>query len=391
MVLNMGLTHCEQQNVLVKAFARTHRIRQTVQIRDLDHNLVRDVSDRLLDGQVDVDSSNTTATRTASVTLFDPGNDIGFDQDNPARGIVSPKYLLRLKRGIYVDEWADWFDINVGTLVVTKPTRAGAVLTLEAQGKESLARKPATKQLLLPASMRKVDAITTVMHTIGETRFRIEPSSAKLGKDFVLSTDSTPWDACKKIAKSMNRQLFYDATGFVVLRSKPTSPVFTFRYGNGGTILDDPQFSYDDGEFFNEVWATGGTPKGKNAPLIKKARVDSSHPLYTKRDGIFVPSRFDVSDDSLTTPDQVQQLADDTLARVVLDSQTATWDSLPVWHLEEGDPVRLTDALDDHGNGDTFSETVTLRSMSIPLTVGAQSNGYTRQVSRSRSKIKKAA
>lgn len=390
MVLNLGLTHCQQQNVLALAFVRPHRIRRRIRILDLDHNLIEDVTSKFLDGQVNVDAGSDV-TRSATVSLFDPTHSVGFDMDNPAKGIVSPKYLLALYRGIYVDEWSAWKDIPVGVLWLTKPTRTGDVLTLEAQGKEAIAKRPATKQLLLTANTLKTTAITTIMHSIGETRFRIEPSNSKLGKDTVLALDSNPWDACRKIADSMNRQLFYDAEGYVVLRSYPKSPVYTFRYGNGGSIISDPQFSYSDGEIYNEVRATGGTPKGKSAPIVKTARVDPSHPLYVKRDGNFIPMRFDTSNDKLTTPDQVQDLADDTLAQVVLDSQTATWDSLPIWHLEQGDPVRLTDATDRNGTGATFSETVALRSMSIPLTLGTQSNGYLRRVSRSRSKIRRRA
>jgi hypothetical protein len=386
----MGLTHCEQQNVLCAAFTRPHVIRRRIQILDLDHRLVADVSDKFLEGQVNVDEGSEIS-RSATVSLFDPRHEIGFDSDNPASGIVSPKYLLRLWRGIYVDEWSAWKDIPVGTLWLTKPARTGDILALEAQGKEALALKPATKQLLLPAGMLKTTAITTIMHSIGETRFRIEPSTARLGKDFVVAIDSSPWKACKKIAKGMNRQLFYDAEGYVVLRTRPTAAVYTFRYGDRGAIVSDPQFTFTEGEFYNEVWATGGTPKGQNAPIIKKARVDENDPLYIKRDGIFIPSRFDVSDDKLVTPEDVQALADETLAKVVLDSQSATFDSLPIWHLEEGDTVLLTDALDDNGTGASYAKNVRLRSFSIPLGIGTQSNGYMRRAARSRSTLRRVA
>lgn len=389
MVLNSGLSSCDRK-AFNAALGKSHQMRRRIRILDIDHNPIADVSDAFLEGQVNVDSDGEVS-RTATCSLFDPRRSIGFDTGNPSKGIVSPKYLLALSRGIYVDELARWIDVRVGTLWLNKPTRSGDVLMLEAQGKEAIARKPTSKQIKFSKSTLKTTVVRRILESIGETRFRIEPSSQTLSGDFVLAMDSSPWDACKRIANSMDRQLFYDAEGYVVLRVRPITPLFTFRYGNGGTILADPQFTYDDGEIFNEVRATGGTPKGKNAPIVKKARVDPSSPLYIKRHGEFVPFRYDVTNDKLTTPEQVQQLADDTLARVVLDSQSATWDSMPVWHLEQGDPVRLTDAIDDHGNGAKFSQTVALRQMSIPLTSGSQSNGYMRRVSRSKSKIRKAA
>lgn len=385
MVINLGISSCERKS-LARAFGLPHRIRRSVRILDLDHRLVSDVTDLFTDGQVNVDR-HATVTRSATVSLFDPRSLVGIDTSDPNAGIVSPKYLLQLHRGIYVDELSRWVDIPVGVLWFTKPSRQGYTLSIEAQGKEAMAQYPTAKQISFTASANKMSAIRTIMASIGETRFRLDATNERLGKAFVVDLSMTPWQACKKIANSMSRQLFYDAQGYLVCRARPANAAYTFRMGDGGTVRSDPQFTYSDGVVYNYVRATGATPEGKNDPISASAHVSSNHPLYLTRNGVFVPLRADVSNDKLTTTAAVKSLADDQLATLIDDSQSASWDSAPVWHLEEGDPVVLTDALDDDGSDASFALTTLPVSSSIPLGLGNQSNGIARKVSRSRRRV----
>lgn len=389
MGLNLGLTSCERLE-LNAAYGSHHRIRRTVRILDLDHRLVEDVTARFLDGQVNIDSRGTPS-RSATVSLFDPSHLVGIDMASPFDGTVSPRYLLELHRGIYVDTLERWVDIPVGVLWFTKPTRAGDVLSIEAQGKEALALYPVVKQLSFSAGANKMSVIRSIMASIGETRFRLDSTTERLGSKFVVDLSMTPWQACQKIADGMGRQLFYDAEGYLVCRVRPKAAQFTFRYGNGGTVRSDPQFTFSDGTVYNYVRATGATPEGKDNPISASAHVPSSHQLYLTRNGQFIPLRSDAANDKLTKVSEVQNLADDQLLTLLADSQTASWDSSPVWHLEQGDPVRLTDALDDDDRGASFSITVPLGSQSIPLTLGSQSNGYLKRVSRSKRRIARRA
>lgn len=389
MGLNLGITNCERLE-LNAAYGGHHRIRRTVRILDLDHRLIEDVTDTFIDGQVNVDSRGTPS-RSATVSLFDPSHLVGIDMASPFSGTVSPRYLLELHRGIYVDSLARWVDIPVGVLWFTKPTRAGDILSIEAQGKEALALYPVVKQLTFSAGANKMSVIRAIMDSIGETRFRLDSTTEKLGGKFTVDLSMTPWAACKKIADGMGRQLFYDVEGYLVCRVRPQAAQFTFRYGDGGTVRSDPQFTFSDGTVYNYVRATGATPEGKDQPISASSHVPSSHQLYLTRNGQFVPLRSDASNDKLTTVSEVKNLADDQLASLLADSQSASWDSSPVWHLEQGDPVRLTDARDDDDTDASFSITVPLGSFSIPLTLGNQSNGYMTRVSRSKRRIVRAA
>jgi hypothetical protein len=377
-VVNLGLSAADLLEVN-RCFGLPHRIRRSVRILDLDHNPIQDVSDSFYGGQVNVTyGQGDGVNRSATVELFDPTHAVGLDTES--EGVVSPRYLMQLHRGMYVDALERWVDIPAGAYWFTAPKRAGDILSIEGQGKEAIARYGTVQQIAFTAAANKMTVIRTVLASIGETRFKLQPTTAKMGVARTLTYDSNPWAFCQAIASGMGRQLFYDAEGYVVCRPLPSSAVFTFRQGSGGTVRTEPDFGY--GEPFNLVMATGATPKGQNVPLRKSARVASTHPMYLTRGGKFVPLRYDVSNDKLTTAAQVQAYANSTLASIVLDTQTGGWESSPVWHLEEGDLVTVTDGTDEAGTGARYTLPVRMTSWSFPLTLGPQSNGANRRVTR---------
>lgn len=382
MVVNLGLSATDLAAV-TRCFGLSHRIRRSLRLLDLDHQPVEDVSAFFLDGQVNVNAGQGDGvSRSATISLHDPSRAIGLDVANVGEGTVSPRYLLQAYRGMYVDELADWVDIPAGVFWFNAPTRSGDILSIEGQGKEALARYGVVRQIAFTASANKMTVIRTILESIGETRFRLEPTTAQLGKAWTITYDTSPWAACQSIAAGMGRQLFYDAEGYVVCRVTPSAAVYTFRQGNGGTVRSEPNFGHGPEDSYNFVLASGATPQGQNVPVRRGAVVASTHPMYLTRGGKFVPLRFDVSNDKLTTTAQVQALANSTLASVVQDTQTGGWDSAPVWHLDEGDVVKVTDGTDDLGTDASYNIDVRMTSFSFPLTLGNQSNGANRRVSR---------
>lgn len=391
MVVNLGLSAADLA-ATVACFGQPHRIRRQLRIVELDHTPVEDVSSAFLDGQVNVNlGQGDGVSRSLTVNLFDPTRAIGLDVANVGEGVVTPRYLIQTWRGMYVDALDEWVDIPAGVFWFNAPTRSGDVLSIEGQGKESLARSGVVKQIAFTPSANKMTVLRTILESIGETRFRLEPTTARMGVAWTLTTAMTYWGACQSIASGMGRQLFYDAEGYVVCRPTPVDPVYTFRQGNGGTIRTEPEFGYGADNAFNVVQATGATPKGQNTPIVRQAVVGSTHPMYLLRNGKFVPLRYDISNDKLTTAAQVQSLANTTLASVVQDTQTGGWDSSPVWHLDEGDVVHVTDATDDAGTDATYGINVRMTSFSFPLTLGNQSNGGNRRVSRTSRRLVRSA
>lgn len=370
----------------IRAFSLPHRIRRSIVICTLDHAVVGDVTECFQDGQVNI-SAGSEVSRSASISMFDPTHQIGLDTENPAEGSISPKYLVRLHRGIHVDALGRWVDFPVGMLAITKPSRAGDVLTIEAQGKESLAQVPVWKTLVLKKGTNKVEAIRTAMSQLcGEQFFRMADTSATLSADVSIGRDTTVWAVIKDIADSMNWLLFYDADGYLACRPPSTDPVFLFHTGEvpGGTISGDVSIGYGE-DVLNLVWATGGTPSGKKVPIEAFAVAPPTHPLSPaelRRGGVDGYRRHDLTSDEVTKLSDLQAMVDRSLAQVLLQSVDLSFDSLCVWHLEEGDPIGVQEEGGPIVSG-TFS------SASIPLSPGLQSNGYLRKVSRSVRSIQK--
>lgn len=383
MVVNLGLSATDLAAV-VRCFGQPHRIRRSLQLLDLDHQPIEDVTSFFLEGQVNVNSGQGDGvSRSATISLYDPTHAVGLDVANVGEGTVSPRYLLQAYRGMFVDTLDRWVDIPAGVFWFNSPSRSGDILNIEGQGKEALARYGVVRQIAFTASANKMTVIRQILESIGETRFRLESTTATMGKAWTLTYDTSPWAACQSIAAGMGRQLFYDAEGYVVCRTPSSSAVYTFRQGNGGTVRNaDPSFGYSSDSAYNYVLASGATPQGQNVPIRRGAVVASTHPMYLTRNGTFVPLRYDISNDKLTTTTQVSDLAKSTLASVVLDTQTGGWDSSPVWHLDEGDVVHVTDAIDDAGTGASYGVNVRMTSWSFPLTLGTQSNGANRRVTR---------
>lgn len=239
--------------LLAACFGMNHRMRRTVQILDLDHNLIEDITSQFNDGQVNIDPT-ATVTRSATAAMFDPTHTIGLDTDNPAAGTVAPIYMLRLKRGMYVEALGAWHDIPLFTGPITRPSRDGDMLTIEAQGKESLAQELAWRPILLKKGMNKVSAIRKLMGSgAGETRFRMPATRAKLSKDITLSRAKSPWQVAGSIARGMGRTFYYDGAGYLVCTPKSTTSVFTFATGIGGTVASTSKIGYNEGEIHNLV------------------------------------------------------------------------------------------------------------------------------------------
>lgn len=363
----------------VTQLGTNHRMRRQVQILDLNHNLVEDVTSLFNDGQVNMDRT-ATVTRSATVHLFDPSHRIGLDTTSPGSGTVAPTYMLRLVRGIYVPT-VGWVDIPIFTGPITRPNRNSDMLTIEAQGKEYLAQDNVWVTMVLKAGMNKIHAIRTIMgQGTGETLYRFPATGSSLANDVNLSRTKTWWQVAHSIARSMGRSLYYDGAGYLVCQPKSTTPVFTFSTGTGGTVASPADIGTNEKAIYNLYYVTGGTPVGGTTPATGYAVAPSSHPLSPTnlgRNGVPRYKRFDATVDTLTSHTACVAEAQAQLPGILTQSTALAFESLPVWHLEEHDYYTFVDTV----AGYTLPAAV--NQMSIPLTsAGNQSNGTHKLVSR---------
>lgn len=354
------------------ALAKHHEIDVQITIQDLSGNSLANVSSLLLDGQVNVDA-DADITRTATITLLDPNRSLPFDSTSPADGALYLDRMIHINYGVLVN--GSWVRVPVFTGPVSKLDRSDATINVEAQGKETLAAGGVWAPIALHTGIRKTSAIVSLMQSrAGETRFSIPDLASMLGGPISLGRADPSWPTALRIAKSLNRQLFYDGEGYCRLRTFPATTTFTFTEQ---LVLSRPQISYSTDDLANTVIVHGGAQKGPGtvgangaqpmamAAINATAVAASSHPLSPTRLGRNgVPRHLIkvVEDTSIINTAPAVALANSTLAASLLQAVDASFETLPIPHLEPLDACTL--------NSQAGVTKFALRKFSLPLVAG---------------------
>jgi hypothetical protein len=340
--------------------AMHHEVDVHVMIQDLNGNSLVNVSDRLLDGQVNVDAT-ADITRSATVTLLDPDRALPFESDSPASATLYLNRMLHITYGVLVD--GIWVHIPVFTGPVSKLDRSDTTIDVEAQGKEALAMGACWQPMTLPKGMKKTTALLHLMSSrAGESLFSVPDLTPKLSVPVSIARTGTIWIHAQRLAKSLNRHLFYDGAGVLRLRPSPATVTYTFT---DRTVVSRPQISYSMTDLANTVMVTGASPKGSKRHYHWTAVAPPSHPLSPDKLGRgSVPRHLllSINDDSVSSTAEAAALANSTLARSLLQAVDASFEALPIPHLEPYDLCGLT--------GGSVSTTFALRKFSLPLVAG---------------------
>lgn len=396
-MINLGLT-AAQQRLFHAALAQSHEIRVKLTVLDLNENPISTVSNRLLDGQVNV-NMDEEVTRSATLSILDPNRTLQFDTGNPADGALYFDRMMKVEYGVEVPGLG-WVDVPVITGPVKKFDRTDQVANVEIQGKEMLAKSEVWRPITIKKGARITDAIETIMRQrAGEANFAIIDLPNKLVKDLSLSSRSVPWRVCLQLAAGVNRQLFYDGDGILQLRAWPLNTIMEFKSGQNSMILTPPQVSFNHDNFYNGVQVTGGIRKGitktdndpkTKAPTLAAATVTAyaqaaaDHPLSPSRlarNGVPYYKIEFIDDTAIVDPAAAQSLAVARLRQRLLEELTVAFDALPAPHLEPGDILRIV----TEDSAIAFK----LRKFSIPLTSGGKMPlGYVTRTSARKERIR---
>lgn len=373
----MGLTATE-----FAAYLDTLRSSHTKSIRvtvlDLDGDVRASITPRVLDGQVVVDTGGDV-TRKLTMSFLDPRHTLNFDSDSPDDGALFADRMLQVEYTVYVPALDRHVSCPVFTGVITSLQRNGGVVDVEAEGKERLALGAAWRPYTVKKGTKKVEAIRSILdERAGETLFALPTLATRLPKTVSLGRMAQPWKIARRIASSMDRQLFYRGNGVCMLRRYPGTPLHTFKVGTD--VLGDVAVSYSMGDFVNVVEVIGGKPKGAKKRVRGIAVAPTSHPLSPARLGRNgVPRRLvlRVENDHIRSHAEANRKAKRILEDRLRQTVEVTFDALPMPHLEEGDLVRVQ----------TPDSVVAfrLRQFSIPLTTDGDpvmSVGYLKRTRR---------
>lgn len=370
-MLTLPLTTAERK-LFERSLYTGYQLKVTVQLLDLNHKYIADLSSRFIDGQVNI-AGDADVTRNATLTLIDPDNSIGFDTDSPADGTLYADRMIRIVYSVYSDLLPKWVDVPLFCGPVKSVSRDDALVSVEAQGKESLLLPPTVawyshkygKGWTVPSLVKAI-----LRDKGGETKFDFPEWSAKTTREYSLSAESVIWTFCKAIVGPLKaRQLFYDGRGVAKLRTTPQKSVFTFTEN---MLTSKPKVSFDTTGIRNSVMVKGGTPKGKPQIIVRKG-APKSHPVSSwrlGRNGIQNIMLEVVEDDTLVTAKAASERADEVMSSILLENVSVEFESFVIPHLEPEDIYTLTTR--------DFSVTQRVKEVSIPLKAGqGMSVGYT--------------
>ncbi len=382
-MMGLGLSSQEQMELNVLLYT-SHRVWVQLQILDLNHNFIGDISKSMLSGEVTIDSTSDVQ-RQLNLVLFDPNRSIQLDPNDPRLGTAYPTRMIRAIYNIGRVDGTKWFSIPVFTGPVNKVDRDGVAISIECLGKEILSNGGMWSSKSYANGWLKIDLIRDLLGNTGGERFMdfINNTSRITANVGIDRADNTVWGYCRWLANTMGLQMFYDGRGYARIRPRPTSPVLTL---SSRMMQGDPQIGYDLQNLVNAVEITGGTPRGAKKPLIAKAVADAAHPLSPQSlgrlngAGVLIPKYYPLIEenaDYLTQAavnSRAQEILNDGLLQAV--EVAATCVVIP--HFEEDDMIGF------QTNKYTGAERI--KKVTIPLTVdsGPMSLGYNMNVRPSR-------
>ncbi|WP_109507362.1 hypothetical protein [Nocardioides speluncae] len=318
----------------------THWRRREVVITNLNGIVQRELTPRILDGQVMVDST-AEVTRILDLRFLDPGRTLGFEPDSPSEASMHRSRAISVIDSVLVPELDAWIDCPVFYGPIWDFDRQGPVVSVVAHGWDRQALGQQWSPRTFPKKMRKTSVIRALLAGVGETRLGGVPDlPITMPNRLTIGRMDSPLPKAKNLARSMDRHLFYDGAGVPQLRGYSGRPVFTF----GDRMLLDEPLIHRSTQGYNAWEVLGAKPKGSKIRVRGQAYLPEAHPMSRQslaRNGALHTIARREENDQIKTRAEAEKKAlrlRDDQARTITEY---TVDVIPVPHLDEGDMVAV--------------------------------------------------
>lgn len=369
-----------------------HTVQIKVQLLDLDHNYIDDLSNMFTGGQVNYDA-DADITRSLDLTLFDPLHKAHLDKDSPHKGSVYLDNMIKIMYVIIRASDLKAWEVPVFCGPIDDVNRDDVYLSVKCLGKETLSVGNLWKGRNFKKGQEKTTVISTILKDLcGESKLNIPSLPKKKGNKLPnvmkLNSEDAPWKVCKKLASSMGYQLFYDGMGVAQMRKVPSGVCWTF---NQDSIVTVPKIDYDLSQTINAVKLTGRKSGKKKKHVVKARRVaPGSHPLSPRSLGRKKPNgdkvpRFlwkSINDTSIRNNKEAKARCEKELAKGLRGGVSVTFDGLHMPLLEESDVCRI--------NWEGHPTEFHLRQWTLPLTVDSMAAyGYLKRTKYNKKRSRK--
>lgn len=355
-MLDLGLSSSELE-AYHRGLVQSHPIRLNVELLDQNEDPIASMTapaSSVMQGSQVVTEVSSDITKQLYLELLDPRGKLNFEPGSPRDDAVWPDQLVSVEREDYIEELGGYVSCPVFCGPITHYDWSEGTARLEASGKEALMLPPAA--LWKTTTFRKGTKVTTtierIMRAYGERHFDF-PGNLKrtLPEPLSIGRVQPGWPSCQKLARAINRQLFYDGRGYARLRKIPSEPAMVFRTSStsehDGNVVGAPNYSFDITRVTNVVEVLGAEPEGKRKKRVRAvARAPRIHPLSPEslaRNGEprFLVKR--VENPNLKTTEDAQEAADRHLENGLLAVIDLAFEAFPYPHLEPLDRGVLKD------------------------------------------------
>jgi len=317
-----------------------HERRIHVEIETLGGTLLRHLTLQLLDGQVDVDTT-AEVSRVLNMSFLDPSRSLQFEPDSLGDAPLHRSRRVRVNYSVRVPALSEWISCPVFTGPIFDFNREGPVVSIVAKGMELQALGNQWNARTFAKKSKKTKALRALATDVGYTRMVIPDLRSTFPGRMTVARMDQPWLKMRKIAKSLDRHLFFDGAGVLRLRTYGNRPVYTF---GDNTLLAEPAVRRDVEGLINVVEVYGKKPKGKKRRPHAAAPLQPGHDLSPQSlalngQPLYLAER--VEDEHLKTNAacfaRARRLRDDR-ARLPVD---ISFESIPIPCLDEMDWVMV--------------------------------------------------
>lgn len=222
---------------------------------------------RIIDGTVNVDYSRDER-RTLDLTL---DNSDGALRHDPYNGFWYDK-IVHIYRGIKywsIDPISGKaiqveYEAQLGAFMIDRIDAQYFPHTIKITGRDFTKKMLTSKlerSMQFPAGTAVETVVAAVAANAGIFGVILPNTGQTVDSTTVFERGTARWAVCKQVADAANHEIFFDATGNLVMRpfrDPTTSPIeYTFKTGLDGGNLIDYQKSSNDSRVFNHIVVTG--------------------------------------------------------------------------------------------------------------------------------------
>lgn len=341
-----GLTE-DEMDVYHRGLAVPHWRQIEVEVTTLDGELVSHLTPEVTGGNVivDAEAGDDVTSRILDMTFAQPRRML-FEPQSASDMPFHRKYAIHVVDSRLIPELGRWVECPVFSGPLWDFDRTGAEVRVVGHGWERQAFCVKWNEETYKQGKRKTDVIKDLLREAGFTQLGGIPDlSATLPERFTVTKRDVLWPAIVKLAKSMDRHIFFDGQGRPRLRRLPDAPSFIFddRHLLGDLVVDRQAQGTP-----NVFEVVGAKPKGPKRRPRDVRELDPSHP--NSKESLALngePYRVLVREENRAIKTQAEAVARtlrlrERAERGMTDTQV---DVLPFPHFDELDLVAVADAV----------------------------------------------